>query len=574
VLQSMGAGDQERPPDVPTLRFARPGDRIEGRGWELHTEDGADITLFDDGALPEDLPIGYHLLRRGDTEVFLVVSPGRCHLPEGLRTWGWAAQLYAIRSRQSWGIGDLADLGRLARWSAEEHDAGMLLLNPLHASLPTVQTASPYFPSSRCFRNPIYLRVDGPQPSDAAALNNERVIDRDAVWRLKLPALQQAFDAAGADADFERFIADGGDVLARYAAFCALSEQHGIPWQEWPDEYRHPSSSAVARFAQERSDRVRFHQWLQWQVDRQLADAGAAVDLMQDLAIGCDPAGADAWMWQDAFAAGVRVGAPPDEFNTKGQDWGLPPFDPWRLRALHYQPFIETVRAGLRHAGGLRFDHVMGLFRLFWIPPGVDAKDGTYVRYPHHELLDILALESVRAGAYVVGEDLGTVEDHVRHELWQRRVLSYRLVWFEPEPPPRFPEQALAAVTTHDLPTVAGVWTGSDLAEQERLGLEPNVESMRAMRQRLQQWVDLPDDASVADAVVAVHALLSQAPSALVAATLDDALCVEERPNVPGTTDERPNWSLALPKTLEEIEADPLVDKVAKAVRRGGRAQA
>lgn len=562
ILAAMGAGDgadgPERPPDVPDLRFARPGDEV-GHG-ELRLEDGTTLPL-DDGRLPPDTPIGYH--RLDDTT--LVVSPGACCLPPGLRTWGWAVQLYAARSHDSWGMGDLADLERLARWSARQ-GAGMLLLNPLHASLPTVQTASPYYPSSRCFRNPVYLRPPGTAPP---GLNDDRVIDRDAVWAAKLPVLQQAFEAEvdRAGADFERFCKESGETLAHYAAFCAISEVHGAPWQDWPDELRHPHGDAVRRFAHEHRDKVRFHQWLQWQVDCQLADAGRHLDLMQDIAIGCDPAGADAWLWQDAFAEGVRVGAPADEFNRQGQDWGLPPFDPWELRKLHYEPFIQIVRACFRHAGGIRFDHVMGLFRLFWIPPGMSAKEGTYVRYSHHELLDILALESVRANAYVVGEDLGTVEDFVREELYRRQILSYRLLWFEPEPPYRYPERALAAVTTHDLPTIAGMWSASDLAEQERLGLDPNVEGTRAIHERLQDWLNLPEDAPVEEVVVGAHGLLGEAPSAIVTATLDDAVLAEERPNIPGTTDERPNWSLALPKAIEEIESDPLVARVVEAIR-------
>jgi 4-alpha-glucanotransferase len=568
LLQAMGAQD-ERPPETTDLRFARPGQEIGGR-WDVTTEDGGTVRI-EDGRLPPDMPLGYHRMtgeaEEGPTECALVVSPGRCLLPDGLRTWGWAVQLYAARSEESWGMGDLADARRLAQWSAGQ-GAGMMLLNPLHASLPHAQTASPYFPSSRCFRNPIYLRVDGPRPDEAKALNAERVIDREQVWALKHAALQAQFEGFGGSADFDAYIAEQGETLAAYATFCAIAEEHGGPWQDWPDGLKDRASTTTGDYAEHHRDRVRFHQWLQWQVDCQLRDAGHAVDLMQDLAIGCDPWGADTWLWPDAFALGVRVGAPPDEFNTRGQDWGLPPFNPWRLRQLHYEPFIRTMRAGFRHAGGMRVDHVMGLFRLFWIPPDADARRGTYVRYPHHELLDILALESHRAGAYVVGEDLGTVADYMRAELHDRDVLSYRLLWFEPTPPHQYPERALAAVTTHDLPTVAGMWSGSDLAEQEQLGLDPNVEGTRAIKERLQDWLGLGPDAPAADVVLGAHRLLAQAPSAIVTATLDDALLVEERPNVPGTTDERPNWSLALPKPIEEIEVDPLVDQVAKTLRR------
>ncbi len=250
--------------------------------------------------------------------------------------------------------------------------------------------------------------------------------------------------------------------------------------------------------------------------------AAEALPLIHDLAIGASADGADAWRWQDTFADGVRVGAPPDEFNTLGQDWGLPPFDPWRLRAAGYEPFIRVVRAGLRHAGGLRFDHVMGLFRLFWIPLGGAAGEGTYVRYPWWDLLDILALESARAGAFVVGEDLGTVEDSTRHELHRRGVLSYRLLWFEPTAPDsgRWPHQALAAVTTHDLPTVAGLWSGSDVEAQRGLGLHPNEEATAAIAGKLSQWTGLDRGADVESVIDRTYGLLGRAPAAVVTATL------------------------------------------------------
>jgi 4-alpha-glucanotransferase len=268
------------------------------------------------------------------------------------------------------------------------------------------------------------------------------------------------------------------------------------------------------------------------------------------------------------MALGMRVGAPPDDFNRKGQDWSLPPFDPWRVRLSHYEPWIRTVRAGLRAAGGIRVDHVMGLFRLFWIPLGATPADGAYVRYRHDEMLDILALESHRAGAYIVGEDLGTVEDFVRAELFDRGVLSYRLLWFEPHRPPDFPVQALAAVTTHDLPTIAGMWTGADLEEQRALGLEPWEEGARAIRDKLADWSGSPDECQPDEVVVNTYRLLAQAPSMILTATLDDAAVCEERPNVPGTIDERPNWSIALPVPLEELEDSPTAAAIADALRR------
>ncbi|MDQ3106326.1 MAG: 4-alpha-glucanotransferase, partial [Actinomycetota bacterium] len=351
--------------------------------------------------------------------------------------------------------------------------------------------------------------------------------------------------------------------LHHFAVHCALAGEHGGDWRQWPPDLRHPTTFEVRQYAESHRRKVEFHAWLQWLLDGQLRAAGATIGLMQDLAIGCDPGGADAWIWQDVLAPGISVGAPPDEYNTQGQDWGLPPFDPWKLRDAAYEPFVETVRAGFRHAGGIRFDHVMGLFRLFWIPEESSAKDGTYVRYQHGDLLDILALESVRAGAYVVGEDLGTVEPATREELAARDILSYRLMWFEDERPRSFPTRALAAVTTHDLPTVAGLWSGSDLEAQRARSMAPNEESTIELVDRIEEWSGLPDNAPVTTVVQRVHELLAEAPSMIVTATLDDALGVEERPNYPGTTVET-NWSVALPVPLDDLLADPRLAEIAR----------
>jgi 4-alpha-glucanotransferase len=310
---------------------------------------------------------------------------------------------------------------------------------------------------------------------------------------------------------------------------------------------------------------VRYFQWLQWLLDEQLAGAAAEISLMQDLPIGVDPDGADAWAWQEVFAGGVTVGSPPDEYNLQGQNWGLPPFAPSKLRAAGYDPFIQTLRGALRHAGGLRIDHVMGLFRLFWIPQSADPSAGTYVRYPENELLAILALESERSKAYIVGEDLGTVEEGVRKQLAESRVLSYRLLWFESNPPSTYPELALAAVTTHDLPTVAGLWSGADLEAQRELGLEPNEEGTLKIRQRLGAMTGSTDETPVEEVITRAYELLAQAPSAVVTATLEDALAVEERPNIPGTTEG--SWSLALPESLETLQSCPLAHAIAQRLR-------
>ena len=584
VLSALGATDED-PPAQPPVVAARPGSVVASdRPTELVTEDGATLALAPGERLPPDLPLGYHTLvdPEDGSRRTLVLGPGECLLPANAPTWGWATQLYAVRSRSSWGIGDLADLAELGRWSARELGAGLLLVNPLHAAVPVLpQDASPYYPSSRRYRNPLYLRVEdvpgaaevGPELEELAragrALNGERRIDRDGVFRLKMRALARLWERFGGDPAFDRWCQDEGPALEAYATFCALSEEHGRPWRSWPEGLRHPDSPAVAEFRAASRRRVDFHRWLQWLLDAQLARASAEVSVVHDLAVGFDPGGADAWEWQDVLAPGMSVGAPPDEFNTKGQDWGLPPFDPWRLRAAAYRPFVETVRSAFRHAGGLRLDHVMGLFRLFWVPHGSSPRDGTYVRYPASDLLDIVALESHRAGAYVVGEDLGTVEEEVRAELAARRVLSYRLLWFEEGDPAGWPERALAAVTTHDLPTVAGVWSGRDLEAQRQAQMAPNEEVAAALRERVSRISELPLDAPVDDVVTRTYATLSQAPCMLLAASLDDGLSVEERPNMPGTLDEWPNWSIALPAPLEDIRNDPRPAEIALLLRRG-----
>ncbi|MGH9263405.1 MAG: 4-alpha-glucanotransferase [Acidimicrobiales bacterium] len=581
VLEAMGTDGQGSPP-AGNVRFVRPGQpatEVDGPA-DLFLEDGEVQRV--DGALPADLPLGYHAVVRLEdghrTEV--VVSPGRCPLPPHAPAWGWAVQLYAVRSRQSWGMGDLADLRSLGRWSSQTLGAGLLLVNPLHAAHPTLpQSTSPYFPSSRRFRNPLYLRVedvagasslDGLDELAAAgrALNAEALIDRDAVFRLKMEALGRLWEGFRGDPAFDAWREAQGDALGDYAAFCVLAEEHGPDWRQWPEAAQHPDGADVAEVRRTQYGRWRFHQWLQWLVDQQLAAASAEIDVMHDLAVGVDPAGADGWLWQDQLALSMAVGAPPDEFNSQGQGWGLPPFDPWRLRSAGYQPFIQTIRATLGHAGGIRLDHVMGLFRLWWVPQGASPTEGAYVRYPAADLLDIVALECHRAGAYAVGEDLGTVEPQVREELKDRGVLSYRLLWFEDGPPADYPVQALAAVTTHDLPTVAGLWTGRDVHDQRDIGLEPNEEGTQALRDKLQRLVGVDDDAPVDEVVAATYTALADAPSMLLTAGLDDALGVEQRPNMPGTIDQWPNWRIALPFTLEEIEEDPRPRTVAAALDR------
>ena len=526
-----------------------------------------------------ELPLGYHWLETAGGRRRLIVCPEAC-VPPPRRMWGWTAQLYATRSQASWGIGDLGDLATLTRL-ARSQGAGFVLVNPLHAAgsplAPGHQQPSPYFPSSRRFLNPIYLAVGEVAGAEqvlgsrlaalgraAGAGDGGQQIDRDAAWSLKREALREIFEQtnAGHSEALKRWREDAGPAMEQFAAWCVLSERHSGGWKSWPPEARHPDGELARQVVAHHPDDTAFVCWLQWQTERQLQAAGEPVRVLQDLPIGVDPAGADAWAYQDLLATGMDIGSPPDPFNRSGQNWGLPPFVPWRLREANYEPFIQAIRATMALAGGLRIDHVMGLFRLWWVPAGESADRGGYVRYPASDLLDIVALESHRAQAPVVGEDLGTVEPGVREVLAARNVLSYRLLWFESDPRSGWPCHSLAAIGTHDLPTVAGLWNGSDLLEQQAFRLDADADATSRLRTRLAESAGIAPDAPPEAAVIGAHRLLAQAPSALLAASLDDALAETVRPNIPGTTD-RPNWSHPLTVGLEEMPTHPGITAVA-----------
>ncbi|MDQ1711467.1 MAG: 4-alpha-glucanotransferase [Frankiaceae bacterium] len=530
----------------------------------------------------------------------VLVAPRRCPAPP--RTWGWMVQLYAARSRSSWGMGDLGDLARLARWSAADEGAGFLLVNPLHAAAPGLpQEASPYFPASRRFANPLYLAVEelpevallAPEDretvlrlgAEARALNDAPLVDRDAVYRLKSRAFELLFRVQGRRAAFEAYREREGRGLAEFAVWSALAERHPGPFQDWPAEVRRPDAPGVAAAREELADRVTYHAWLQWlcaeqraEAQRCACEAGMPVGLVHDLAVGVDPGGADAWAQQDVLARGMTVGAPPDSFNQRGQDWRLPPWRPDRLRAAGYAPFREMVRAVLADAGGIRVDHAMGLFRLFWVPEGMSPAEGTYVRYPAEDLLGILAYECLQAGAVAIAEDLGTVEPGVPETLRANGLLGSAVLWFEDRAPAGWPEQAFASVTTHDLPTARGFWTDETLRVQAELGLlgeGRTVEEQRAendaTRARVRALLAaeglVGPDATVDDLVVAVHAFVARAPSAMAAVALGDALGDPRQPNLPGTRDEYPSWRLPLPVPLDDLGDDPLLRRVVSAVR-------
>ena len=470
---------------------------------------------------------------------------------------------------------------------------------------------SPYSPSSRRFRSPVWLRVeDVPEHATASSEVRARIaglrpptdperVQRDPAWEAKRAALELLWPLRREGA-LAAFRAELGEPLELFALFCALAEQHGVPWQEWPEDLRRPDAPGVAGARVGLADRVSFWCWVQLLVDEQLAAATAAasdmpIGVVHDLAVGVDAGGADAWALQDALALGTTVGAPPDSFNQQGQDWGLPPWRPDRLRELGYAPYRELVRGVLRHAGGVRIDHVMGLFRLWWVPRGAGAAEGTYVSYDSDAMLGVLALEAVRAGALVVGEDLGTVEDRVREALDEAGVLGSAVLWFEsdedgvPVPPAQWRERAMATVTTHDLPTAAGFLAEEHVRVRDELGqlgmpVEQERARTRADREALLAMLEreglLQPGAAPGQVVLAMHRALAASPCRVVLAALGDAVGDLRQPNLPGTVDQYPNWRLPVadgaghPLLLEDLLAHPGTARLAALLDEGVRDRA
>jgi 4-alpha-glucanotransferase len=567
--------------------------------------------------LPADLPLGRHTLRLGLADrtesATLIVAPQRLEPLPG-RGWGFLAQLYSVLSERSWGMGDLGDLTELAQWSGAALGADFLQINPLHAALPTLPSdPSPYRPSSRRFADPVHLRIDAvPEYARTPAadrirldelaeragrlraevLDHDGLIDRDAVWAVKREALELLHTVPrgpGREAAYRAFVRREGDWLQRYATWCALAEEHGGDWQHWPAGLRHPENPQVAAARTELADRVEFHRWLTWLLDEQLGraqqsarDAGMAIGLIHDLAIGVHPGGADAWALQDHLASGISVGAPPDAFNAHGQDWGLPPWRPDALAAAGYAPLAELLRAAARHAGAIRMDHVMGLFRLWWVPAGRPPTEGTYVRYDAEAMLGVLALEAHRAGTAVIGEDLGTVEPGVREELAARGVLGTSVLWFErdwagelgpkgaPLDPKRWRAGCLATLTTHDLPSTAARLSGEHVVLRHQLGLlaRPLAEEQENAAAELADWrAELTRIGMLADGAeldqAALYEFLLATPAELVGVWLPDMVGDPRPQNLPGTWDQYPNWRLpvadgaGVPVTLERLAAEP-----------------
>ncbi|WUT63826.1 4-alpha-glucanotransferase [Streptomyces sp. NBC_00683] len=572
-------------------------------------------------------PLGVHRLtvRAPDhryATATLVVAPDRVPQPPA-RTHGFLVQLYSLLSARSWGMGDLADLADLAAWSGRTLQAGFVQVNPLHAAVPGRPTdPSPYRPSSRRFPDPVHLHIESVPEyghvseratlddlrQDAASLceavlNKGALIDRDAVWELKKQALElivQVPLTPGRRAAYCDFLAEQGQALEDHALWCALAEVHGSNWRGWPEGLRDPRSPQSARARTDLLERVDFHCRLAWLTDTQLAaaqsaarDSGMAVGIVHDLAVGVHPDGADAWAQQDAFAHGMSVGAPPDAFNAHGQDWGLPPWRPDALAASGYAPYRGLLRGLLAHAGALRIDHVMGLFRLWWVPEGSPPTEGTYVSHDAEAMLAVLVLEAHRAGAVVIGEDLGTVEPGVREALARRGVLGTSVLWFErdwdgtrrPLPPERWRRDCVATATTHDLPSTAARLTGEHVTLRHRLGLltRPLEQELAEDATDTAEWLAylarlrlLPEgDGDEEAAVRAVHRFLLLTPARMAGVWLPDTVGDRRPQNLPGTWDQYPNWRLPIadaeghPVTLEEIAASPRLHRLMEVLRPG-----
>ncbi len=576
--------------------------------------------------VPADLPLGWHVLiastPEGISRGTVVVTPRRLParaLAVKERMWGLMVQLYALRSQHSWGMGDTVDARDLATWSSVSLGADFLLLNPMHAStfVPPMEP-SPYLPSSRRFMNPIYLRIEtinefayltakarkaiGDLLTELHALPDDR-IDRDAIWAAKAEALRVIADielSVGRQASFDAFVAHLGPGLIDFATWSALACEYGARWTLWPAEYRHPANEAVSEWRMRHADEVRWHLWLQWLMDEQLAQAqssalraGMTIGIVHDLAVGVAYDGADAWALQDVLATGVSVGAPPDMYNQLGQNWAQPPWRPDALAEAGFVPYRDMLRTVLRNAGGIRIDHVLGLFRMWWVPEGEPADQGTYVSFDHEALVGILALEVDRVEALVVGEDLGTVEPWVQQVLADRGLLGTSIMWFERDEhgdiidPNQWRRDVLASVTVHDLPPTAGYLRGEHVRLRHELGVLKGdlvTELDRAEKERA-DWLTLlaerdligrdeadTDHADIDEIVIALHRLIAQTPARLIGVSVPDLVGDVRTQNQPGTHQEYPNWQVPIADVsgnrvwLEDLARFPLTRAVAAAV--------
>ena len=595
--------------------------------WEPPVDVDGVLTGRATFTVPADLPLGWHSLQADAdgvlTRCALVVTPRRLGTTAALadrRNWGLTAQLYSVRSSRSWGIGDLADLADLATISGQE-GAGFVLVNPLHAAEPRPPVEdSPYLPTTRRFFNPLYLRVeDIPEfgyldragqaevqrlaDQQRSANSSADLLDRNSSYAAKLAALELVYAVPRSPARtraFANFCFEQGPGLDDFALWCALAEELPPGAPEWTTAASAPDTAYCTEQRALLADRIDFHRWMQWCCDRQLEaaqgsarDAGMDVGVIHDLAVGVKRGGADAWSLAGVLARDVTVGAPPDMFNQQGQDWTQPPWHPGRLAESGYAAYRDMLRTVLRHAGGIRVDHILGLFRLWWIPAGAGPEQGTYVYYDHEALIGILALEAQRAGAIVIGEDLGVFEPWVRDYLAERGILGTSILWFEhdadgPIPPERYRQQCLTSVNTHDLPPTAGYLAGEHVTLRESLGLlqRPVAEERAAAAAEQEAVLALvrergllpapgsPDAGRDVPATVeALYAFTALAPSSLLGVALVDAVGETRTQNQPGTSSRQyPNWCIPLagpegPALLDDLPDHPGFLSLARTVR-------
>ena len=539
-----------------------------------------------------------------------------CPLPEVIarnRHWGVACQLYALRSARNLGIGDFEDLAQLAIVAARE-GADFVGVNPLHALfLADLSRYSPYSPSTRRFLNPFYIALDHMEGGAAAiaALRAERpelfdvgdgdLVDYPAMGRLKRALFDAVFDARRSELDdlqaFQRFVEDGGEALQGFALFEAISEDQVAAgahagWHHWPEPLKDRRSAEVARFAEDKRERVLFHLWLQFEAEEQLASAqaraktaGMAIGLYLDLAVGVAPDGAETWADPALTVNSARVGSPPDMFNSQGQDWGLAPLSPKALAERGHKPLFDAFEALTRNAGAVRIDHAMGLARLWWIPSEARSAGGGYVRYHLGAMIDAVAAAANANRCLVIGEDLGTVPPGFREIMAGANVFSYRVLYFERHQdgsfiaPEAYPRLSLACISTHDLATLAGWWTGSDIELRLEAGTQDEAATTRDRTSRqnekrmllaaLSHAGALPDELAASargeaappedlpdGLAVAIHRHLARSAALLFAVQLDDMVGSKRQANLPGTTDQYPNWRIVTPVPLEDLAAN------------------
>jgi 4-alpha-glucanotransferase len=569
---------------------------------EILTESGQSIPLTA-GATAPKLPLGYHEMRSGRRITRLIVAPDRAWQP-ARRSAGFGITLYGLRSERNWGCGDFRDLRDLIDWAAPVLGVDFIALNPLHAIHNRRPfNTSPYLPNSIFYRNFLYLDVEGIEgyqpaedPEELERLRQSPTVEYEQIAALKHSALERIFKSNPPGRECLEWIEREGELLRLYATYCALDEYLHAQnpdlwiWPDWPEKYREPNGPAIATFARKNPRAILFHGWLQWLVDRQIAgvqehalDAGMRIGLYHDLALATDRCGSDLWAWRPFFITGCRVGSPPDGFSPNGQDWSFPPPNTVRHRADGYRLFIESIRKTMRHGGALRIDHVMRLFRLYWIPEGHSAKDGAYVRDRALDLVRVLALESVRNQCVIVGEDLGTVEDEVRETLAKFGILSYKLLYFERafernalefRQPGEYPVRALTSTSTHDLATMAGYWTGEDIEARFRARTIDDSVRRTQLAERAQDKQHLlealftaglmpadygRDAASIPELTGELHfaisGFLASTPCVMWLINQEDLTKEINQQNLPGTTAEYPNWGRKMKWTIGELRS-------------------